>query len=300
MVDIILLIEQNVFPIYVLCVAGLLFWGWRLLRAQRKLSHTQFELEREYALNERARYFDLTAICVLILLAAIAISQVVGPYLRGSPSTQIQAGPLVFEDQFVTRVPGAVGVQAAAASGATPSPAVIAAQMVAGASGESGEGEEAAASVPTSPPIGGQRGDIFSGEVEATYTPSPTPPGTIVPDMPPPIGCTDPGAVITHPWNAQLLYEAIVVEGSANTPGFGSYKFELKGPSTGNAWAVLRTYTNPITDGVLGQFDGSAFSPGLYQFRLAVVDTGGSTIASCTINVMISEPIPTPTRIRPN
>ncbi len=295
MVNLIFLVQQNASAIYILAGAGLLFWGWRLIRAQRRVSQTQFELEREIALNERARCIDSVGLCVLVILATVAIAQVVAPYLRAHPLNPVQSGPSVFTEQFVTRVPGA---PAALPVGATPSPEILAGLSV-GASGEAMGGMDAGGS-PTPPPLGGPATDIFSGQVEATYTPSPTPPGTIIPDAPPPVGCADPGAVITLPKNGQVLYEAVVVEGSANVPGFNSYKFELKGPSTNNAWSVLRTYTNPVTGGVLGQFDGSAFIPGVYQFRLAVVDIGNSTIASCAITVMISEPIPTPTRIRPN
>ncbi|GAB4443790.1 MAG: hypothetical protein Kow00120_13290 [Anaerolineae bacterium] len=296
MVNLVFIIQRSANAVYIIAGAGLLFWGWRLLRAQRRLAQTQFELEREYALSERARYFNLTALCVLIILGTIAIAHVVAPYLRAHPLSFTQADPLVFNDQFVTRAPGAATQPVALAIGVTPPPGELAApEMEAG-----GDAMDAMEAGPTPLPLGGMATDIFSGEVEATYTPSPTPPGTIIPDAPSPMGCTDPGAVLTLPKNGQVLFEAIVVEGSANVPGFSAYKFEIKGPSTNNAWSVLRTYTNPVDAGVLGQFDGSAFSPGTYQFRLAVVDTGDATIASCTITIVISEPIPTPTRIRPN
>ena len=281
MVNLIFLIEQNAVPIYILCGAGLLFWGWKLFRSQRKLAQALFELEREYALNERARNINWVGLLLFIILATHAIAQVVAPYLRANPIGQSRNTPLVFADGFVTRVPGARSAPVAAqiAGSATPAPAAGAAAMGAGAMG----------SGPT---------DIFSGQVDATYTPSPTPPGTIIPDVPSPVGCADPGAMLTHPLNGQVLFEAVVVEGAADVPGFSSYKFELKGPSTNDAWAVLRTYSSPVPAGVLGQFDGSAFTPGTYQFRLAVVDSGNTTIASCAITIIISEPIPTPTRIR--
>jgi hypothetical protein len=282
MSSVVFFIEHNAIAICTLCGAGLLWWGWRLLGVRRELSQAQFELEREQALNKRARYIDLAGLCVLVILATVALAQVVAPYLRTTSTGGTQISRAASGDLFVTHAPGVPAALPPVAAGTTPPPEAVA--MIAG--------------TPTpSPTRFANATDIFAGQVEATYTPSPTPPGTIIPDVPPPVGCADPGVRLTHPVNGQVLFEAVVVTGSANTAGFSSYKFELNGPSTDNAWAVLRTYTNPVADGVLGQFDGSAFTAGTYQFRLAVVDSSDSTIASCAITVVISEPIPTPTRI---
>ncbi len=297
LISIFLFVDQYHVGIYAICAAGLLaVWGWLLRPAHRDLSRAQFELEREIALNRRARGIDFAGLLLLIILAVTAIDRVVVPYLDANPDdnplNRNQFGLASYREQFVTRVPG---IDAQAESGATPDPQSIMANTGNGSMGG------AAAALPPSSAFRTAT-DIFSGDVEATHTPTATPPGTLMPlvDIPPVVGCTDDSARITLPVNGQVLSENVVVQGSAYTEGFSSYKFELKGPETGDVWAVLRTYTTQVDNGVLGQFDGSAFLPGLYQFRLAVVDHEDSTIASCMITVQIRAPFPTPTPIRYN
>lgn len=287
-------VDQNQIGIYALCVAGLLvIWWWHLRPAQRELARAQYELERELALSRRARAFDLVGLLILIILAVVAITQVVTPYLRANPVNITQFSMIDVKDQFVTQV---ANTSARPADDATPdAEAILAAQ----GGTYAGDNSAAPTPLPTSAMLGSPT-DIFSGDVEATHTPTATPPGTLMPaaDIPPIVGCNDPGAVITMPVNGLVLYENVVVRGSANTTGFSAYKFELKGPETNNQWAVLRTYTSPVVDGVLGQFDGSAFKPGVYQFRLSVVDTEDHTIASCTLTLEVAKPPPTSTPIR--
>ncbi|MCZ7546265.1 MAG: hypothetical protein M5R40_23285 [Anaerolineae bacterium] len=157
MVNLVFIIQRSANAVYIIAGAGLLFWGWRLLRAQRRLAQTQFELEREYALSERARYFNLTALCMLLILATIAIAHVVAPYLRAHPLSFTQADPLVFSDQFVTRAPGAATQPVALAIGVTPPPGELAAlEMEAG-----GDAMDAVEGGPTPLPLGGMATDIF-------------------------------------------------------------------------------------------------------------------------------------------
>jgi hypothetical protein len=46
---------------------------------------------------------------------------------------------------------------------------------------------------------------------------------------------------------------------------------------------------------VLGQFVPSFYQPGEYQFRVTVFDSTATLKAACTVNITISEPIPTAT-----
>jgi hypothetical protein len=282
--DALLFIDNNVAAFYAISFALLLIVLWRLRRAQRELSRTNFELERERALGRRARIIDATVLIILFILAITAVNRVAAPYLRQHPLAPSRFSLTNYSDRFVTRVPGA-----SSEASATPE---------AGMAGEMEIMEAAAAASPTQAVGVIQRAtDIFSGEVEATFTPTSTPPGTLMADPPDPVGCADASALIAMPVNGQILYETIVVEGSANTAGFSAYQFQIKGPATDDRWMVLRSYTTPVSGGVLGQFDGSAFDPGVYQFRLAVVDNEDKTIASCTINIQLDQPPATATPI---
>ena len=274
--SLIFFIEQISTGLYILLGLGALLAFRSLRRAQQELDAALFELEREILLARRARAINALGGFVLSFLAVVAISTVVAPELRAHPlriaQRQVEEIPFVTARPTPTITPLAADtIVPPLAVAATPSP------------------------TPTYTPLP-RSTDVFSGEVEATFTFTPTPPGTVIPDAPPPIGCNDPGAIITLPVNGQVIQEVIPVTGSASTPGFASYKFELNGPSTNDVWSVLRTYTTPVENGVLGQLDGSAFLPGMYQFRLTVVDTTDHPIASCTITIVIAEPAtPTPT-----
>ncbi|MBN1287824.1 MAG: hypothetical protein JXB47_20665 [Anaerolineae bacterium] len=294
LINFFLFVDQNQIGIYALCAAGVLVvWFWRLRPARRDLARAQYELERELALNRRARAIDQLGVLILIILAVVAISRVVAPYLRANPVSTTRFSMIDMRERFVTQVPNT----SAHAVDATPD-----AQAILADTGDAMYPEGGGSAATPIPTLRGSPTDIFSGEVDATHTPTATPPGTLMPaaDIPPVIGCNDPGAVIAMPVNGLVLYENVVVKGSANTAGFSSYRFELKGPETNDQWAVLRTYTAPVDNGVLGQFDGSAFEPGVYQFRLAVMDTEDNTIASCTISVRVAALPATPTPVHYN
>jgi hypothetical protein len=89
------------------------------------------------------------------------------------------------------------------------------------------------------------------------------------------------------------------VIGTAYTENFAFYRFELNGPETFGSFAIIRDYDQPVsTLGELGQFVPSFYQPGDYQFRLTVFDVTNTLKAACTINIRISEPIPTPTPLQ--
>jgi hypothetical protein len=95
-----------------------------------------------------------------------------------------------------------------------------------------------------------------------------------------------------------VVFEATKILGGANTTNFAFYRFELNGPSTNNTWSRLADYTIPVVDGELGQILPAQLIPGEYRFALKVFDITSTQQASCTITIIISEPIPTATPIR--
>jgi hypothetical protein len=93
-----------------------------------------------------------------------------------------------------------------------------------------------------------------------------------------------------------LVFEAVNVIGTASTENFAFYRFEIKGPQTFGNFAVIRTYDKPVAEkGLLGQFVPAFYQPGAYQFSVTVFDTTNTLKAGCTVNITITEPIPTPT-----
>lgn len=130
-----------------------------------------------------------------------------------------------------------------------------------------------------------------------TVTPTPgLPPGDVGSSPPPPAGtavdgCTILGARITSPIPNQTVTGQVVVQGGANILNFLNYKFEIKGPSTGEAWVVVATFTAPVIDpGLLGTWDSTSLSPGKYVLRLVVSRIDGSFPTPCEVPISIASP----------
>ncbi|PJF40112.1 MAG: hypothetical protein D6737_07660 [Chloroflexi bacterium] len=120
-----------------------------------------------------------------------------------------------------------------------------------------------------------------------------TPVGTIE-EAPPVVGCDD-GATLQIPANGMVVHEMIDVIGTADASNFAFYRFELKGPSTGNTYAILQDFDERMPEeGILGQLVPSFYQPGVYEFRLVVFDDAGEMRAECVVTIRISEPLPTP------
>ncbi len=276
------LIENTASGLYLLGGLVVLLNLRRLLIARNELFNAEFELEREFARRKQAGAITWALAAVEAILAVYAIAHVVAPTLRADvvpASGPSASGPSAFSTL--------------SSSNAT----LVNAQ---GTPIDAGSFDASFATLTAQPPDGAVVGVI------ASPTTAPTPPGTIVPGAPPPIGCErprdgPPEAVLEIPANGQVLYESLTVRGIANTAGFARYKFEISGPSTGNAFAPFGGDKNvPVKDmGFLGQVSLLPFNPGTYQFRLAVFDSKDQLKASCTVTVFLRLHPPTPTPITP-
>ena len=261
---------ENIAPgLYLLCALGLLLSARLLMLSRGELRIAEFELEREMARRRQAAAITRTLGLIEVILAVYAITNVVAPTLRNDvlPGDLLRsAGPT--SAPFYTSTPGG--------SGAGPISAIDAMM----------------ASV-TAQHISNDSGPV----ILATPTISPTPVGTINPDAPKPLGCDTPDATLEVPANGQVIFDSLTVVGTAKTANFSLYKFELNGPSTGNAFTPYGgDRTSPVpTKGVLGQLALSAFQPGVYRFRLAVFDNTNALKASCTVTVELRERPPTAT-----
>jgi hypothetical protein len=261
MTTLVFLIEQTAIGLYILIGIGILIAFRRWSRTGQELRATHFELERDIFRYRRRNSLTLMILLIEAALVVFGVQQVVAPAIRERDETSVTVAQVV-DDDFA------------------PSPTPAAVQF--------GQSPIDASGV--------QIGEEEVAVVIATPTLTPTPVGTILPNPPPIAGCDTPNAALQIPANGMVVFEPMTVMGTAFTDNFTSYRFELKGPSTFENFALIRTYDQPVsTTGELGQFVPTFYEPGAYQFRLTVFDITNTLRAACTVNITISEPIPTPT-----
>ena len=260
MTTLVFLIEQLAVGLYILLAVGIFLTLRRWGRARREFRSTHFELERDLARNERSDALTILLLLIEAVLIVVGLQQVVAPTIRSAAGINVSGVQALSDGEFNTPVPAFDQNAQIDASGVNLTP------------------------------------DDPSLRVLATPTLTPTPVGTIVPNAPPAVGCTDPGAILQIPANGMRVFEPIRVVGTAFIDDFAFYKFEIKGPVTGGNFAPLEDHTQMVTElGELGQFVPSFYEPGVYEFRLSVFDITNTLGPSCTVNIYISEPIPSPT-----
>lgn len=261
MSSIVFLVEQVATGIYILVGVFLLVFVLQWRRATWSLRSARFELERSLAQNKRGN--ALTAVLVLaeIGLIVIGLQRVVAPRLRETEALTISVAMEIDDGIFATFTP-----------------------------------------VPVDSGIVIDSSGVILGEqnpadlVQPTPTITPTPVGTILPNAAP-ANCNNPLVQLMIPANGMVVFEPLAVIGVASVPDFAYYRFELLGSETSGNFATLeRDYTEPVpSQGMLGQFVPAFYRPGWYQFRVAVFDLTNTMRAACTVNIYVSEPIPTPT-----
>lgn len=264
MASLVFLVENIAIALYVfLAVAFIWAWrGWRF--AQREYRETYFELERNLARQQLANMTMLLIVFVELALFVLGIQRVVAPTIRAQRDA--------FEDLIV--VPEDLPFS-------TPTPFARGDAAI--------DDSDVRARIDATDP---------ALAIQITPTLTPTPVGTIIPNPPEIVGCDTNNAMLQIPTNGLVVFEPVQVIGRADVENFAFYRFELRGESTFDEFATLAEYTQPMTDlGTLGQFIPSFYEPGEYQFRLNVFDINGDVRATCTVNILISDPIPTPTPI---
>lgn len=231
------------------------------LRSSGEMRSTQYELERELARFQRSNAITALIVVIELTIVIVGVQRVVAPYLRQNMDAAVTVAEVATDGTFAplapTPIPGGLVID--------PSNVVL------------GEVDPASQILPTP-------------------TLTPTPVGTIVPNSPLAQGCDTPNATMRIPANGMIVFEPIVVIGTASIDDFAYYKFELNGPSTFGNFAPLAQYTQPVVEeGALGQFVPAPYDPGTYRFRLIVFDITNTARAECTLTIYISAPIPTAT-----
>lgn len=263
MTSLIFLIDQLAVGLYAVLGGLLLLQGWRFLNARSEYRATYYELERDLARQRQTA--SLTSIIVLVELGVLVagVQASAAPYLQQNILLEERISEVqqpAEEPLFVTDTPPAV-----VASGLELEPADL-------------------------PFDGGEVGFV------STPTLTPTPVGTIVPNPPPAEGCNDERATLQIPANGMRVFQPTTVRGTAYTDQFSAAKIEIRGPSTNNIYSVIHTTDQVARSTVeLSQFIPSDYIPGLYQFRVTVFDITNTLVASCMVNIYISDPPISPT-----
>jgi len=262
MIGILFFIDQIAFGIYVL-ISAIILWNIRsFFSAVSERRSTYFELERDLARLKQVN--AVTIIVVVIQFAAIilGLQQIVVPYWE---QEQILQEQLIANQDTVQD-----------GDFATPTPPPLLA---------SGLDIEPIAPLDDSDTI-----------LLLTPTLTPTPVGTIVPNPPQQQGCNDERALLQVPTNGMRVFQPITIVGTAFTSDFARAKLEISGPSTNNNYAVISDIIQPVEEArEFSQFIPTNYIEGVYQFRLTVFDITNTLIASCMVNIFISEPPTTPT-----
>lgn len=249
------LVDRIAPGLYIVMGVLLLWQFWRLTRARAEFRSTYFELERDLIRLRQAN--ALTAMIVLMQmgLVVLGIQLSILPFLQQQDDFASVPQEVVEDSVFVTSTP----------------PAFV----------------QEGLDIEPVPPLVGEDTNI----IQLTPTLTPTPVGTIVPNAPVVEGCQDERATLQIPANGMRVFQPIPVVGTAFTENFSSAKVEIKGPGTSDAYAVVGDTLQQVrTRAAFSQFSPAAYPEGLYQFRLMVFDITGSPVASCMVNIYISNP----------
>jgi hypothetical protein len=99
-------------------------------------------------------------------------------------------------------------------------------------------------------------------------------------------GCAVNTLNITAPKAGAEVKGKIDIHGTADIPNFGFYKYEVA-PLNTDTWATISAGRSVVVDGLLGQWDTTALTPGDYQLRLVVTDNQGQSLPPCVIPLRV-------------
>ena len=108
-------------------------------------------------------------------------------------------------------------------------------------------------------------------------TPTPTPTSTAPAIAGTPSASPEPALSIRFPVAGQAVQGSVSIEGNSAVTGFVSAElaFAYTGDPTGT-WFLIAEASQPVQDGVLGQWDTGAITDGDYNLRLRVILQNGS------------------------
>lgn len=106
----------------------------------------------------------------------------------------------------------------------------------------------------------------------------------------------DPSAKITAPVSGQSLFGVVKITGTASNATMQSYRLEsLSQSDAGAQWQpIAGPVTQQVNGAVLGQWDTTKVSDGVYQVRLRVTLRNGTVLEDYARNLTVLNKQPTP------
>ncbi len=103
-------------------------------------------------------------------------------------------------------------------------------------------------------------------------------------------------AVIISPLEGALITGVVPIAGTANHPQFQRYELAFAySPNPTDTWFEIQPPSpTPVVNDILGRWDTSQISDGMYALRLRVVAGDGSVLEALVLNVQVVNASPTP------
>lgn len=120
-----------------------------------------------------------------------------------------------------------------------------------------------------------------------TQTVTATSPSTIPTNNPGASGCIPQKIMISSPLEGDIVNGVVEITGTANIPGFGFYKLEMKRPDE-DIWATFQAGDKVTIESKLGAWDTRLLTPGVYQIGLVVVDNEAKFSDPCVVQVNVT------------
>jgi len=100
-------------------------------------------------------------------------------------------------------------------------------------------------------------------------------------------GCVPEQIMLTAPEPGEEISGTISLEGTADVPNFGFYKYEIA-PQGTTSWTTISAGSSAVVDGELGRWDTTAITNGDYFLQLVILDNVGQTLEPCVIAVRVT------------
>jgi hypothetical protein len=100
-------------------------------------------------------------------------------------------------------------------------------------------------------------------------------------------GCVPDKIMLTAPEPGDEVSATVTLEGTADMPNFGFYKYEIAPVGTTN-WATISAGAQPVKDGELGKWDTTTLTNGDYFLQLVIIDNVGKTLEPCIIAIRVT------------
>jgi len=123
------------------------------------------------------------------------------------------------------------------------------------------------------------------------------PAGTISPDGVVPVGtpevqsgmsgCVPDQIMLTAPRPGEEISGTITLNGTADIPNFGFYKYEFS-PQGSNTWTTISAGATRVKDGKIGDWNTTSITNGDYFLQLVILDNVGETLEPCVIAVRVT------------